>query len=249
MVDWRVEPLSSGTFGVTVSGTLPRQLDGPSLRTLRELLDLYAVVVFRGQELSRAEHLQLALLLGTVQHHRYHSDAQDPDFLVMRSERALADFWHTDETYEAEPPDLCLLRMVHAPEIGGDTVWTDARAAYDMLSGPLRQLLDGLSALHVTPDGDRSAVHKLVKVHPTSTRASLYANRQFTKRIVGRSRAESENLLPLLFESTEHPDIQCRHRWSRGDVAIWDNRCTLHRVLADYQTLRWTERIAVRVRP
>jgi taurine dioxygenase len=75
-----------------------------------------------------------------------------------------------------------------------------------------------------TPD----AVHPVVRVHPQSRRKALFVNRRFTIRIEGMDPDAGEALLLELFEYCEQPGNVYRHRWAKGDLVMWDNRCTIH---------------------
>ena len=59
-------------------------------------------------------------------------------------------------------------------------------------------------------------------------------NRAFTQRILGLSEIESRQLLDLLFDHCEQASFQVRWSWSEGDIAFWDNRCTMHYAARDY---------------
>lgn len=241
----KLRPLT-GALGVEVFG-IPLGSPIPSdTEQMRSLVDAYSVVIFPGQDLNTEQHLALARKLGQPQVHSYHAaEGPHPELLIMRSSQALADFWHSDETYEDEPPDLSVLRVVKCPPTGGDTLWVNQYLTFESLSPALQAALSPLRALHITPDGDKSAEHPLVYTHPRSGRRALYVNRQFTRRIVDLTERESEALLSVLFAAADNPDNQCRYRWSAGAIAIWDNRTTLHRVAADYHELRHTERVAI----
>ena len=235
----------TGALGVEIDGVDLHQLDEPLLAEIRAALDEHLVVFFAGQDLDTASHLALARCFGEVQVHAFRDEGPQPGVLVIEGERAVADFWHTDETYEQMPPRWLILRMVRCPPIGGDTLWINQQLVYRSLAAPLRELVDGLSARHVTPDGDCCAVHPLVLRDPRTGRSSLYVNRHYTREIVGLSAIESQGLLQMLFAFSEQPDFQCRYRWSSGALAVWDNRATQHRVVADYRELRRIERVAV----
>ena len=87
--------------------------------------------------------------------------------------------------------------------------------------------------------------HPVVRTHPETRRKSLFVNRGFTRRINGLTMVESNHLLDLLFEHTEHPNFQVRHRWRQHDVAMWDNRCTMHLASSDFTGLRRMHRITL----
>ena len=237
----------AGSLGAEVVGLDLADLETSNLSRIRDLVRAHLVCLFPGQNLSSSQHLELGRKLGTVQTHAYHADVDGPvpEMLVMRNSRPIADFWHADETYEARPPNFSILRMVECPETGGDTVWSNQYLAYRALSASFRRLVDELTAEHVTPDGDQRAVHPVVMKHPETGRPALYVNRQFARSITGVTSVESQAVLDVLFEAAERIDFQVRYRWSPGTVAIWDNRCTQHRVIGDYDSMRHAERIAV----
>lgn len=212
---------------------------------IRSLLAQHCLLVFRDQHLSRAQHVGFARLLGSVQKHPFHGETDTPEILCMKSTSAIADFWHGDETFELTPPDISILNIIQCPEVGGDTIWSSLHLAYEALSDSMRKWICHLHALHVTPDGDKLAVHPVVRRNPNCGRDALYINRQFTKSVEGLTAEESDAVLSLLLEIVERPDFQCRVQWKPGSVAIWDNRCTIHSVVSDYTELRWTERVAV----
>lgn len=241
----QLRPLT-GALGVEVFGVSLSTLTRTDLDEIRTLLDVYGVAVFPGQNLSAHEHVAFARNLGQPQIHAYHAAGGPyPELLIMRSDTALADFWHADETYEDRPPDIAVLRIVECPPVGGDTLWINQYLAFESLSSSLQELITPLRAVHTTPDKDASAIHPLVFVNPNTGRRALYVNKQFTRCIVGFNSDESKALLDVLFNTANNPDFQCRYRWNAGEVALWDNRTTLHRVAADYHELRHSERIAV----
>jgi taurine dioxygenase len=165
------------------------------------------------------------------------------------------DTWHTDVSFMPDPPLGSLLSGVVIPPVGGDTAWVDLQAAYANLSEPLRRLVDGLEAEHDgrhefaaflrdDPRGGRwggrrftvlePVRHPVVRTHPESRRPGLFVNPTFTTRIVGLSRQESTDLLALLHRHATRPEHTFRHRWTTGDVVIWDNRSTMHMGIRDF---------------
>ena len=140
-------------------------------------------------------------------------------------------------TFHQSPPMVSILQLLQVPATGGDTMWTNQCLVYEQLSAPLRDFLDGLTAIHVIRIGTEftsRAEHPVVRVHPLTGRRSLYVNRLFTSHIPQLSRNESDALLEYLFRFSESPQFSCRYRWHAGDVAIWDNRVTQHYAVNDY---------------
>ena len=153
------------------------------------------------------------------------------------------------------------------PDVGGDTLWVNLQAAYRALAEPIRNMCDQLTAIHHDPfyavdieaaggffwDGQHidkllPALHPVVRVHPESGRRGLFVNENFTKWLLGFSRVESDAILQMLYvHCTRTPEFMCRHRWTQGDVAFWDNRATLHYATDDYgDVLRVVHRVTLR---
>ena len=78
----------------------------------------------------------------------------------------------------------------------------------------------------------------MVWAHPESGRKALYVNPIYTLRFDGMTEAESRPLLDFLYDHCIRPEFTCRFRWSKGAVALWDNRCTLHYAVNDYDGSR-----------
>lgn len=256
---WTVTPLT-GTFGAELVGD---RLDGThDAAALASLLHQHLVLVARDQHLTTVEQVALARSLGepTPAHPVVPGHPDHPEILVLdgaaggRNAR-----WHTDVTFVAAPPAASVLVADHVPPFGGDTLWADLRTAYERLAPPLRELVDGLQAVHrISPlaywgepfdtalDRDDAAellrragevppvVHPVVRVHPVTGQRALFVNPGFTSHLVGLSRIESDGLLDLLHRHTTQPELVVRHRWRAGDVVMWDNRATMHYASDDY---------------
>lgn len=127
-------------------------------------------------------------------------------------------------------------------------MWSNQHLAYENLSAPLRDFLDGLTAVHAFthPNGTVfEAEHPVVRAHPVTGRRSLYVNRMFTLRIPQLRRAESDALLGHLFSSSERPENVCRFSWKPGAIAMWDNRATQHYAVNDYTERRVGRRVTI----
>ena len=137
---------------------------------------------------------------------------------------------------------------VNVPSVGGDTLFTNCYAAYDALPKALKQKLAGRSATHIyggrlkrqqdrLEDSERNrapAVHPLVPTHPESGRKSLYFSDGQILNIRGLDQAESDTVIADLVQRTVSENGDCRHQWQRGDVVIWDNRCSIHCATGNY---------------
>lgn len=256
-------------FASEVSGIQLDKLD----KTGREQLALYVaqrgVVAFRDQDFIDREpewlindwakffgrphiHPVSGEPKGWPEFHLVHRDA-NPKFDFEDAPHLSTSVWHSDVTYEAQPPGLTALFLFDSPPSGGDTGYEDQRAAYKHLSPSLREYLESLKAVH---SGIRQAdearkggrggivkrepvenVHPIIRRHPVTGEKALFVNRQFTRHIVGLKREESDALLELLYSHIERGhDFQVRMRWKPRTVVLWDNRITTHSAIMDYGT-------------
>ena len=151
---------------------------------------------------------------------------------------------------DADPPVGSILYLNQVPASGGDTLFANMYAAYEALSAPLRDFLDGLGALHTGKMSYRDyfgmaaeelrdgvypeTVQPVVGRHPVTGLKYLFVNENFTHHIEGLAPAESEAILDLLYRHIAQPCFQCRFRWRANSIAMWDNRCTQHLALWDY---------------
>lgn len=240
-----------GALGAEVRGMDLSRADATAADRIRSLLLEHCVLFFPGQQLTIEQHVALGRHFGPLEAHPALKNpfTQHPElFELAASHGGVADEWHTDLTFLRSPSVMSILHMVECPAVGGDTLWTNLCAAYDGLSAPLRELCDGLTALH-----DESAhgkpevmtVHPVVRVHPDTGRRALYVSEHFTRRIVELSHPESEALLGFLTSWVKNARFTVRYRWSKGAIAIWDNRCTQHFVVSDFTGQRIIQRITV----
>jgi alpha-ketoglutarate-dependent 2,4-dichlorophenoxyacetate dioxygenase len=151
--------------------------------------------------------------------------------------------WHTDASFQDPPGRYSMLHAKVIPPAGADTEYADMRAAYDALPDDMKARLDGLRVHHSIAysrqtlgfefssdeeDKLKGAVHPLVRTIPRSKRRALYLA-SHASRIIDWPVPEARLLLRELIEHATQPPFVYRHRWSVGDLVIWDNRCTMHR--------------------
>jgi taurine dioxygenase len=245
-----VSPIA-GALGAEVRGIdLGRPLSDGEHESIRQALLDNLVLFFPGQSLDPARHREFASRWGEMEIHPFIPKVHDfPEVVELRASRGyVADVWHTDVTFSDRPPVMSILNMVTSPPVGGDTMWSNLYAAYDALSAPMRELLDGLTAVHtarVYGSPETRAEHPAVRVHPETGRRCLYVNAQFTDRFSQLSRDESDVLLGYLTRFAVEPRFTVRHRWTPGTIAIWDNRCTQHFVLNDFEGERIIQRVTI----
>ncbi|KAF7784686.1 hypothetical protein Agabi119p4_851 [Agaricus bisporus var. burnettii] len=160
--------------------------------------------------------------------------------------------WHSDVSYELQPPGLTTFFLLSSPDTGGDTLFTSQVATLSRLSPQFIAFLRTLKAVHsgieqadFSRSGKRGAtvrrepvehVHPVVRKHPVTGAEALYVNRQFTRRIVGLKREESDAILRFLFDHIDKSaDNQARVKWRPNTVVLWDNRITAHSATVDFK--------------
>lgn len=248
-----------GSLGARVDGIDVRSLDDAALDRLTSAVHDHLVIFLPGQQLDDDEHLRFSSRLGTkvsVHPISVYFDRDEPIVEVIEDDAdrpPSAENWHTDVTFAPNPPGFGVLLGEVIPEAGGDTMWSNQYLAYEQLSPVIRDLVGGMVARH-TPgrflDGLRNkmgaevadqvrpvlpeATHPVVITHPVTGRRALYVNRGFTTDIEGLGPIESAGLLRLLVDHAEQPRFTVRWRWSPGDLAIWDERATMHFAIGDH---------------
>ena len=179
------------------------------------------------------------------------------------------DLWHTDFVGRKRPTLGTVLYAKNIPPEGGDTIWVSTAAAYEALSERMKTHLDGLWAYHdsyqpydehVRPemwDGEgtdsikeqrssyRPALHPMVRIHPVTGKKGLFVNESMTSLIKDLDKRESDFLLRYLFDYLKTPEFNYRHKWQTNDLAVWDNRLSLHYALFDYTKHRLMHRIVI----
>jgi taurine dioxygenase len=257
-----VEPVTN-VLGATVRGVdLREPLDDETVGELVEAWLEHKVLFLPDQPVSRDQHKRFARYFGEIYRHPFLKDVSgDPDVVKLYSggdtgNRYVAEGWHTDVTFAPQPPMGSIIRALEVPAYGGDTMWIDLEAAFAGLSAPMQEFVSSLTAVHGAPraafiPGDKTGEvitsrHPVVRTHPASGRRCLFVNPGFTRYIEGLTPVESDTILKMLHAHCQRPDYQVRNHWQRDTIAMWDNRCTQHRVVSDnLDALRKMERITL----
>ena len=241
----------SAALGAEIRGVDLASVDAAQARVLEELLWEHQVVFYPDQNLSLEQHVAFGEHFGTLEGHPHLKNPTTDHPLVFElaaSHGGVADEWHTDLTFRPDPALYSILHMIRCPDVGGDTMWASTYRAYEELSPPLQELCQGLTAIHNAEPHGRPEVmtrHPVVRVHPETGRHVLYVNEHFTRRIAELSRPESDLLLGYLTRWVGNPRFTVRYRWQPRTVAMWDNRCTQHSVLNDFDGERIIQRVTV----
>ncbi|MCG8544205.1 MAG: TauD/TfdA family dioxygenase [Alphaproteobacteria bacterium] len=154
-------------------------------------------------------------------------------------------FWHTDSSFTEVPISASLLHAIEVPASGGETAFLNMYQAYEEMPPNLAAKIEGRFANHSkirSSDGKKrkefAAVtdpskapgvrHPMVRTHPVTGRKCLYLGRRLDSYIFDLSLEDSEALLDEIWAHTCQDKYVWEHKWSVGDLLVWDNRCTMH---------------------
>ena len=261
VLDLAITPLSSHT-GAEVRGVdLSALVDNKTRERLNQAFVDRSVLVIRDQDLSAHGFLEAAQVFGEIfpQHNSRFQVPECPLIHYISNQDTFEDGkvyipgegYHTDHSNDARPPKATTLHAVKLPKTGGDTQFVNMFEAYEALPDITKRHIDGLQAIHVyqskhserklmsLPDEKRkevpeAVIHPLVRTHPENGRKALYINPIRIEGIVGMEEQDALGLLNDLLEHSTQPQFEYRHKWKRGDMVIWDNRCLMHKANGDY---------------
>lgn len=268
MAQLTIEQITPAVGAIVHGADLSRPQSADEVSTIRQALLDHGVIFFQGQHITTEQHWDFDLYFGAPMSEESGGSVKDTAANVMHADlapvRHSTAVWHADTTSLARPPWGTTLRPIVLPDVGGDTCWSSAQAAFDALSPRWQAMLDGLTAVHAieplmvrmkdfgpifkerfVADHDPSQVHPVVLVHPESGRKGLFVNEAFTTRILELEPPESDAVLQMLFHHFGSPNFTLRWRWKMGDLAFWDNRSVQHFAVPDYEQVRMMERIVL----
>jgi taurine dioxygenase len=242
----------------------------------RAFLD-HGILLFRNQSISREQHIDFSRRFGELDRHESLPRDRHPDYpeLLRVTNRPNPDgspsdsrytgrSWHSDMSFTTQPSLGSLLRAWAVPEVGGDTLFANMYLAYETLSTGMQQLIEPLYGIQLAGtrkiNDPKSGVPRLeeqkrinppvaqpvVRVHPETGRKALYIGDK-VKRFEGMAEEESAPLIQYLVRHATKPEFVYRHQWRADDILLWDNRCTMHQALGDFDEtqLRELERTTV----
>ena len=254
-----IQPLAPSLGSIIHGFDLSQPLTDSLLAELRAIWLDRKVIVLRGQALASEQYLSFAKQLGTPDIYPFLEGLEEfPEITpVLKKETETVNFggvWHSDTTYQPRPPMATILYALELPPVGGDTLFANQVQAYENLSKGLKDMLAKLKIIcrpdkaaavatranRVAEQGrniDKSnlvGIHPVVRTHPETGKKALFVNPAHSCHFEGWSMEESDGLLNFLYTHQIREEFQCRHVWQKGDVVIWDNRCTLHYPVNDY---------------
>lgn len=229
----------------------------------------HKVLLLRLPDLTPDEHMALGRRLGEIEVHAFFPNL-GPGYehvsVLDSDEGTVASTWHTDESFLPHPPMGTLTWAKIVPPFGGDTLFASTTAAWEALSPRMKEYLEGLVAVHdlsrttelrlrlggTTPQAYGAALaegrryeHPVVRTHPDTGEKGLFVDPTYTRHIVGLPPAEADAVLAFLHAHMLKEQFTWRHSWRAGDLLVWDNRSTMHRVLNDFTGRRLMYRVSV----
>lgn len=250
----RIRPIN-GRIGALIEGIqLSGRLPDDQVRAIHDAVLRHKVVFLRDQSASDRDRQDFAELLGEPIAPSYADDPSRADYAIDSGDNFRSDHWHSDMSWELDFVSLGILSPVQLSEVGGETIWSNMAAAYQDLPDPVKAMADQLWAVHSAQKpveltfhnptvhdvergrifkGHRGTRHPVVRIHPdTGERVLLLGN--IVHWFEGLERTPGQHVYELLHHYASRPENTLRWHWRMGDVAIWDNRATLHYGVRDY---------------
>ena len=254
-----VHPLTPAV-GAEITGLdLSRPIPPDTLARLRQVWLERKVLFFRDQTLTPDQQLAFTRQFGEVEKYPFLPGIDGHPLIapVLKEAHETVNFggvWHSDTAYLETPAAGATLYALEIPPVGGDTIFVNAALAYAELPEAIKEEILGLRAVNSSAKADVTKtredrlkdlgdsaprqeftnLHPVVRTHPETGEKILYVNEGHTLRFEDRSEEASAPLLALLYQQLRKPEYQCRFRWSRGTLTMWDNRAAQHYPVNDY---------------
>jgi len=262
MSQTRVRTVATGSaLGAEVMGVDLRNVDDHTFRAIHSAWLDHLILLFRGQNLTDDHLIAFSRRLGELdlapiqETGRRFVEGYPEIYIVSNVIEKGAPIgslgagelvWHTDMSYQEDPPKASMLYALEVPPEGGKTGFLNMYGAYQALPLKLKERVTGLRVKHdgtynsggyiragVTPTDDpreaSGTIHPLVCTHPETGRKCLYLGRRRNAYIEGLPLAESEALLDEIWAYASRDELTWYNTWHVGDLVLWDNRCTMHR--------------------
>jgi taurine dioxygenase len=242
------------TIGANIKGIdLRKKINNEQLYELKKAISLYKVIVIDGFEITQKQHAEFSECLGPVMEHPFIPSSGNEkiiSFIRDKNSGGYENIWHNDLTWIKNPGMYALLNCINIPEYGGDTLFADMYAAYEMLDDEIKNCLNGLEASHdfLLSFGSFFSneqmmemqkkypivKHPVFPTHPITNKKFVYINKNFTSKINTIDEKKSIYLIDHLSSLASTPEIQYRHKWKYPQMVIWDNFSVQHYAPSDY---------------
>ena len=256
----QVTPFENG-FGAEISEIRLSATDICEIQTVKKIesaLIKYKVLKFVDQSFNPCSLAFFAAKFGKPIKDPF-IESISPDFSVIEVKREKEETtpifggdWHSDWSFQAEPPKFSFLYGLKVPPRGGRTIFADCVRAYEELSEEAKKKVCSLQAIHsarraygpfwlfsrddrsrsmkisVSNSAERIISHPTVRFIKESRKGAIFVNPVYTVGVRGIGRRESRNLIDSLCSHVIREEFRLPVTWSDGNLLIWDNRTVMH---------------------
>jgi taurine dioxygenase len=257
-----IVPLSP-VLGASITGLdLREPLSETAKRAVYDAFLEYHVLCFRDQHLDQDEQIAFSEQFGTLERHMAMNrgktnplvhivtnlgDDGKPSGVVASTK------WHSDKSFRPLPALATILHALVMPPDGGETCFANMIAAYEALPADEKAELDRVKVVHsgeisraragarATPEEIADAppmTHPLVRTIPETGRKALFMG-EHASYFEGQPEEVGRVRLEQLAEYAVQERFVYRHKWTAGDLLMWDNRCLLHRANTNFDAARF----------
>ena len=246
--------------GLNLNSKLPKEV----IQKIRSAWLENGVAVFPNQDLTHEQFQDFSLEFGKFGDDPFLGGLEDKPNIVevkrLASEKAspFGGGWHSDWSFQSNPPAATLLLSKIIPPIGGDTLFANTQKAYEDLDEEMKLKIDDLKVVHsaklpyaddgfyateketrsmniiTSKEAKKEQIHPLVKTHPETQKKGLFINPVYTSHILNVTDEASFLLLSQLYEHMTQEKYIFRHKWSENMLLMWDNRTVMHMAEGGY---------------
>ena len=252
-----VRPYSAAVGAEIFGVDLAEPLDNRTWSEIHQAFHDHLVIFFRDQHISPAEQLSFARRFGELEPYPFvHGIEGYPELIeIVKMPNEIRNFgspWHIDMSFREAPPLGAVLYAMEMPVAGGDTMFANTYLAYETLSEGMKEMVGRLRGVHNSGDPkghsnnyrgmslqEKKGVereirsHPLVRTHPVTGNKALMISPAYCTELEDMTPDESRVILDQLEQHATRHEFICRFRWEQNSIAVWDNRCAMHRVLED----------------
>ncbi|HEX9476860.1 MAG TPA: TauD/TfdA family dioxygenase [Candidatus Dormibacteraeota bacterium] len=198
-----VKPIA-GALGAEIAGVDLGNMDDEAFEEIAAAWLEHLVVFFRRQNITPKQQIAFAKRFGEIHHHPFMKGMDEhPEILEIIKEegdtRAFGEVWHTDQMFNPKPAKATILYAKETPDAGGDTLFANMYLAYEALSDPMKELLEGVKTWNV---GDRQTLSRNGAIGPP--REGRYAgNEKMAAKVREPGDLQTECAHPLV---RTHPE-------------------------------------------
>ena len=256
---------SSSSLGVEITDVnLNEKLTFETIQKIRSVWLDKGVAIFPNQDLTHDEFQNFSLEFGNFGDDPFLGGLDEKPNIVevkrLASEKSspFGGGWHSDWSFQENPPAATFLLSKIIPPIGGDTLFANTQIAYEDLDAEMKSKIDNLKVVHsaklpyaddgfyatekeqrsmniiTSKEAKKEQIHPLVKVHPETQKKGLFINPVYTSHICGFNEEESFLLLSKLYENITQEKYIYRHKWNENMLLMWDNRTVMHMAEGGY---------------